>query len=254
MNVALERTLNEQGEATRAREIEREHAMSEFVPIIKSLARRMASSLPPSLDERDLESAGAIGLMDAMARFDPSKGARLKTYAEIRIHGAMIDEIRSHDWLPRHVRYMRTRIEKTHSLLQARLGRPPNRKELAAKLQMSEEELEQHQHGGQDAAMCNVHDLVLQDKNGSAVPRQLIDDTQPDPLCAAMANSLREFLGKAIDALPSQERLVLSLYYYEDLSMHEIAAVLKVSLSRVSQIHSKAIRELRARLGSTPLP
>jgi RNA polymerase sigma factor for flagellar operon FliA len=226
----------------------REAIMREFAPFIKFLARRLAGRLPGSLDVEDLESAGAIGLMDAMEKYDASKGASLKTYAEIRIHGSMVDEIRSHDWVPRRMRHLETRIEQARDMLQSRHVRPPTQEEMAKELNIPTAALTEYETAMQGIVMLNVGDLISRGKDGQEIPRQLIDETEPDPLSSAITGNLRRFLGRIIDGLPKQERLVLALYYYEDLNMQEIAKILKLTLSRISQIHSKAIGELRTRL------
>ncbi len=229
---------------------ERERVIREFAPVIRAMAHRLAFRLPAHLDAEDLVSVGVIGLMDAMSKYDPTREAKFKTYAEFRIRGAMLDEIRSMDWIPRSVHERIGLLQKTHTDLLKKHGRPPTDEEVAAALNMSIEELDNFISRSQGAVLLSIQDLSAQEMDGHRVLRMLIDTQHPDPLSTVVADNVREVLGKAIEQLPEKERLVLTLYYYEELTMKEIGSVLKVTESRVCQIHAKAILHLKAKVQS----
>lgn len=229
---------------------ERERLIREFAPVVKAMAHRLAFRLPAHLDAEDLISAGVIGLMDAMTKFDPTREAKFKTYAEFRIRGAMLDEIRSMDWIPRSVHQRIGLLQKTHAELLRKLGRPPTDEETAKALDMSVAELDDFLSRSQGAVLVSIEDLGIQESDGSKIVRALIDTENPDPLANVVSENVRQVLARAIQQLPEKERLVLTLYYYEELTMKEIGATLKVTESRVCQIHSKAILTLKARLHS----
>ncbi|MEW6542374.1 MAG: FliA/WhiG family RNA polymerase sigma factor [Nitrospirota bacterium] len=231
-------------------EAERERVIREFTPVIKAMAHRLAFRLPAHLDAEDLVSVGVIGLMDAMNKYDPTREAKFKTYAEFRIRGAMLDEIRSMDWIPRSVHERIALLQRTQTELMRKYGRPPTDEEVAAALKMSLEELDDFLARSQGAVLLSIQDLGAQELDGHVILRVLIDEQNPDPLSAAVSENVREILGKAIQELPEKERLVLTLYYYEELTMKEIGSILKVTESRVCQIHAKAILRLKAKLKS----
>lgn len=227
---------------------ERERVIREFAPVIRAMAQRLAFRLPAHLDSEDLVSAGVIGLMDAMTKFDPSREAKFKTYAEFRIRGAMLDEIRSMDWIPRSVHQRISLLQKTHATLLRRLGRPPTEDETASALNMTVAELDDFLTRSQGAILISIEDLGIQDGDGSKIIRALVDTESPDPLSMVVSEDIRKVLIRAIQQLPEKERMVLTLYYYEELTMKEIGQVLKVTESRVCQIHSKAVLTLKSRL------
>lgn len=227
---------------------EQERLIREFVPVIKAIAHRLAYRLPAHLDAEDLVSAGVIGLMDAMTKFDPGREAKFKTYAEFRIRGAMLDEIRSMDWIPRSVHQRISLLQKTHTTLLRKLGRPPTDEETAAALNMSVPELDDFLSRSQGAVLVSIEDLGVQDGDGSKIIRALVDTDNPDPLSMVVSENIRQLLIQAIQQLPDNERTVLTLYYYEELTMKEIGTILKVTESRVCQIHSKAVLTLKSRL------
>jgi RNA polymerase sigma factor for flagellar operon FliA len=186
--------------------------------------------------------------MDAMDKYDPTREAKFKTYAEFRIRGAMLDEIRSMNWIPRSVHERIGLLQKTHTDLMSRLGRPPLDEEVAAELKMSQEELDDFLARTRGAVMISIDDLSIQEPDGHKVVTMLADTHNPDPLSTLVNEREREMIGGAIQLLPEKERLVLTLYYYEELTMKEIGELLKVTESRVCQIHTKAILRLKANL------
>jgi RNA polymerase sigma factor for flagellar operon FliA len=233
---------------SRALREDRERIIQEFTHVIRSMAHRLAFRLPAYLSAEDLISVGIIGLMDAMEKYDPSREAKFKTYAEFRIRGAMLDEIRSMDWIPRSVHERIALLQRTYSELLNRLGRPPAEEEVAAELKMSRAELDDFLTRARAAIVVSLDDLNVQDQDGQKMLGMLTDSSQPDPLATLVHGRERQVLCQAIQELPEKERMVLTLYYFEELTMKEIGQVLKVTESRVCQIHSKAILHLKARL------
>lgn len=231
-----------------AEEARREQLIKEFAHVIRAMAHRLAFRLPAYLDAEDLISVGTIGLMDAMDKYDPTREAKFKTYAEFRIRGAMLDEIRSMDWVPRSVHERIGLLQKTHMELLSRLGRPPTDEEVAAELKMSMEELDDFLTRARGAVVVSIDDLNLHEPDGHKIVKMLADTHNPDPLSMLVNEREREAIGQAIQMLPEKERLVLTLYYYEELTMKEIGELLKVTESRVCQIHTKAILRLKAQL------
>lgn len=228
--------------------VHREQLIREFTHVIRAMAHRVAFRLPAYLDAEDLISVGMIGLMDAMDKYDSSREAKFKTYAEFRIRGAMLDEIRSMDWVPRSVHERIGTLQKTHTTLLNRLGRPPSDEEVASELNMPMEELDDFLSRARGAVMISIDDLGLQEPDGHKVVKMLADTHHPDPLSCLVNEREREAVAEAIRDLPEKERLVLTLYYYEELTMKEIGELLKVTESRVCQIHTKAIVRLKAHL------
>lgn len=226
----------------------REQLIKEFAHVIRAMAHRLAFRLPAYLDAEDLISVGTIGLMDAMEKYDPTREAKFKTYAEFRIRGAMLDEIRSMDWIPRSVHERISLLQKTHIVLMSRLGRPPDDEEVATELKMSRDELDDFITRAKGAVMISVEDLSLHEPDGHKVVKMLADTHNPDPLSALVNEREREAIAGAIQSLPEKERMVLTLYYYEELTMKEIGEILKVTESRVCQVHTKAIIRLKAYL------
>lgn len=227
---------------------ERERIIREFTPIIKTIAHRLAFRLPAYLDAEDLVSAGIIGLMDALEKYDPSREAKFKTYAEFRIRGAILDEIRSMEWVPRSVRERIALLQRTHHALLKRYGRPPTDEEVAAELHMSVAELDEFLSRSQGAVLISLDDFDVTEPNAGRIVNLLADTRQPDPLSVLVSEDIRTTLARAVQQLPEKERMVLSLYYYEELTMKEIGRILNVTESRVCQVHAKAVLRLKAAL------
>jgi RNA polymerase sigma factor FliA len=228
----------------------RELIIKEFAHIVKAMAYRLAYRLPAYMDAEDLVSVGIIGLMDAMDKYDPGREAKFKTYAEFRIRGAMLDEIRSMDWIPRSVHERVTLLQRTQSQLLNRLGRPPTDEEVAAEMKLSPAELDDFLVRSQGAVLVSLDDFNLHEPDGQKILDVLADTQHPDPLVIILNDRERERVADAIQQLPEKERLVLTLYYYEELTMKEIGRVLKVTESRVCQIHTKAVLHLKGKLES----
>lgn len=225
-----------------------EALIKEFAPTIKCLASRLAFRLPSYLDAEDLISVGLIGLLSAFERYDPTREAKFKTYAEYRIRGAMLDEIRSMDWIPRSVRDRISALQRVNNNLQKRLGRPPTEEEIGTALGLQNEELREFLVRSQGAIMLSLDDLDAHHLEPRMLMQCMADPGAKDPLAILVSEDKRKILAKSIEALPQKERLVLTLYYYEELTMKEIGKVLSVTESRVSQLHSQALIRLKGAL------
>jgi RNA polymerase sigma factor for flagellar operon FliA len=232
----------------------RDRLILTYAPLVKDVAGRLGSGLPAHVDEGDLVSYGLLGLIGAIERFDPDRDIKFETYAIARIKGSIIDELRSMDWVPRSVRARARDIERAIGDLESRLTRAPTDEEIAAKLGITEEEFQDSLLEISRSSIAALDELWA--SPGSSGDAVALIDTIEDPSAAepqsAMAHTeLREALGEAISRLPEREKLVVTLYYYEELTLREIGEVLGVTESRVSQLHTKAILRLKARLSSS---
>ncbi len=224
----------------------REEVIKQYSPMIKYVANRIAMRLPPHIEMDDLVSVGVLGLIDAITKYDPTRGAKFKTYAEFRVRGAILDELRSMDWVPRSVRQKASNVDSVVQKLQSKLGRPPEDEEVAGEMGISLDQFFDTLNETKSMPVLSLEGLGIAKETGEQ--QSLLDclagkgDT--DPQTQIRLNELKEIIAQAIDTLPEQARLMISLYYYEELTMKEIGAVLDVTESRVSQIHSKAVFRL----------
>ncbi|HEY2382971.1 MAG TPA: FliA/WhiG family RNA polymerase sigma factor [Terriglobia bacterium] len=228
-------------------ELERDALINESLPLIKHIAHRVAVRLPSNIEIRDLVNAGVIGLLDAIDKFEPERNIKFKTYAEVRIRGAILDSLRSLDWAPRSLRKKSKDLERTYAELTQKLGRPASDEEVCEAMGEDLENfhaLVDQLHGLTVGSFENLGDSEDSDNYINYYP----DDGTNDPYTKFEANELTTMLAGAIEELPEKERLVLSLYYYEEFTMKEIGALLGVNESRVSQLHTKATLRLRGRL------
>ncbi len=237
-------------EATVQQSSEREHLILEHLPQIKYIAQRISTKLPSHVELNDLVSAGVLGLLDAIEKFDPSRGVKFKTYAELRIKGAILDSLRNLDWAPRSLRKKSKDLEKVYKELEQKLGRPATDKEVSDELGISLEEFYELVDQIKGLNLGSFQDLTSQDddRNGEPLVKYVPDSPQLDPFFLFRKSEIRNILSGAIDTLPKKERLVVSLYYYDELTMKEIGKVLGVNESRVSQLHTKAMLRLRTKL------
>ena len=222
-------------------------AMRQYAPLVKRIAHHMMSKLPPSVQLDDIVQAGLIGLMDALGRYEQAQGVQFETYATQRIRGAMLDELRANDWLPRGVRRTQRKIETTLARLEQKLGRAAGEREAAAELGVPLEEYQEMLHEARGGQLLYIEDIGDEDGEPHAAVRHAAE-TEADPLKALQDDRFRGALIKAIEKLPEREQTVMSLYYEQDLNFREIAAVLEVTESRVCQLHSQAVARLRAKL------
>ncbi len=228
----------------------RERLILHYSPLVKFVAGRVAAGLPQSIEQSDLVSYGIFGLIDAIDKFDPERGFKFETYAISRIKGAIIDELRSIDWVPRSVRSKARTIERAYSKLENELKRSPSDGEMAVELGVTESELAQTLSQISFVGVVALDEVVNTGEKGGGTTTvgDTVADKVNDPVAAFEVEEMKHLLADAINRMPDRERLVLTLYYYEALTLAEIGTVLGVTESRVCQIHTKAILQLRGRL------
>ncbi|MGQ7243858.1 RNA polymerase sigma factor FliA [Salinicola sp. V024] len=217
--------------------------IEQYMPMVRRHALSLQVRLPASVELDDLIQAGMLGLLDALGRYDDSHGASFSTYANQRIRGAMIDELRSRDWMPRSVRRSARALDQAVRRLEQQLGRAPDEREIAREMGVSSDDYHRL------LADANNGFLLAYDESDSenGIP-SVAESSSPSPLAALLDSDNRASVMAAIDALPEREKLLLGLYYQEELNLKEIGAVLGVSESRVCQLHSQAVARLRSRL------
>jgi RNA polymerase sigma factor for flagellar operon FliA len=229
----------------------RERLVVAYSPLVKYVAGRTAAGLPPHVEEGDLISYGLVGLISAIERFEPAREIKFETYAITRIKGAIIDELRSMDWVPRSVRARAREIERANSKLEHRLQRAPTDSELAAELGLGGDELQQSLMAIAHSSVAALDEMwSVSDSSGDQVSLMdtLEDPGAPDPARALDVGDMKDRIADAIARLPEREKLVIALYYYENLTLREIGEVLGVTESRISQLHTKAVLRLRSRM------
>ena len=222
----------------------------DYLPLVKYIAGRLAISLPRSVELDDLINAGVVGLIDAYNNFDVGKGVKFETYASLRIRGSILDELRGMDWVPRSTRARSREVERTISKLEGQLGRSPTEAELADELDVTMEEYYQVMDDVSSAALLSLDEMSFGDDDDK--PVSLVDTLRSQDQPSALLNlerlEMRDLLADSLGQISEQERLVVALYYYEELTLKEIGQVLELSESRVSQLHTKAVLGLRAKL------
>ena len=231
----------------------RERLVVAYSPMVKFIAGRMASGLPSHVEEGDLISYGLLGLIGAIERFDLDREIKFETYAITRIKGAIIDELRSLDWVPRSVRARAREIERANSKLEHQLQRAPTDEEMAVALDITVEEFQDALLQISNSTVAALDELwTVSDSSGDQVSLldTITDENAPDPAAVMDSTELKDRVADAIARLPEREKLVVALYYYENLTLREIGEVLGVTESRVSQLHTKAVLRLKARLQS----
>lgn len=231
--------------------VARENLILTYAPLVKYVAGRLSSSLPQTVDTSDLISYGVFGLIDAIEKFDMDRGIKFETYAIARIKGAIIDELRAMDWVPRSVRARAREFEAAYVALENRLKRVPSDDEVAAEMGISSRELQAI------LAKLSYASVISFEEMWSGGPERdehqdplgaIADERAEDPVDVFESAEVKEILASAIERLPEREKTVVALYYYEGLTLKEIGTVLGVTESRVSQLHTKAVLRLRARL------
>lgn len=223
--------------------------IEKYLPLVKRIAGRLAISLPQHVDEDDLIGYGVFGLLDALERFDLARGVKFETYANLRIRGSMIDGLRTMDWVPHSARQKVKHIQEAFAQVEATLGRPAEVEEVAAYLQMDVRELEGAIQQGQMLNLTSLDELSTGEEGENLSPLSMLKDPQAQEAYQGVEiEEQHKILANAIEKLPEKEKLVVALYYQEDLTLKEIAAVMKLSESRISQLHSQAILRLRGRL------
>ncbi|MCL1791266.1 MAG: FliA/WhiG family RNA polymerase sigma factor [Peptococcaceae bacterium] len=226
-----------------------ETAVAKYLPLVKRIAGRLAISLPPHVAEEDLIGYGMFGLLESLQRFDPSRGVKFETYAGIRIRGAMIDGLRAMDWVPHSARQKVKVVKKAFEDIEGEKG-SATVEEVARLLDMSEEEVHGNLLKGQYMSMVSLDETVTasEDESGTAAINMLADPRAEEAFTVVEKADQARVLSEAIGRLSEKEQMVLALYYQEELTLKEIAAIMKLSESRISQIHSQAVVRLRSAL------
>ncbi len=219
-----------------------------YTPLVRHVASRVSAGMPNTVEHADLVSYGVFGLIDAIDKFEPSRAIKFETYAVARIKGAMIDELRAIDWVPRSVRTKARAVEEAFSRLEASLGRSPTDAELATEMRISEAELHEIFSQVSVSAMMPLDEPLSAGRADSATLGDSIADGHADPVEVAEVEDSKQVLARAINLLGDRDKLVLTLYYYEGLTLAEIGQVFGVTESRVCQIHTRAVVQLRSKL------
>ncbi len=221
----------------------------EYAPLIKYIAQKIASRLPSNIELDDLISCGVIGLMDAIDKYDHTRDNKFKTYAEFRIRGAILDELRAQDWVPRSIREKTKLVEKTFQKLEGELGRQATDDEMCEELGLTQEEFFDLLDKAKAISLLNIDDSSTFSRVDKKLMMGLMENKRnTNPFSAVNYRRAQDRIKDGIKALPEKQRLVLSLYYYEDLNLKEIGQVLDVTESRVSQLHTQAVLKLRSKL------
>jgi RNA polymerase sigma factor for flagellar operon FliA len=231
----------------------RDQLIVHYSPLVKYVAGRVAVGLPQNVDQGDLVSYGIFGLIDAIEKFDLERGFKFETYAISRIKGAIIDELRSIDWVPRSVRSKARSLEKAYGKLEGELHRTPTDAELADELGMTDNQLQSTFSQISFIGLVALDEMLGGERTGgdSMTLGDTIADTRDGPMAAYEVEEMRQILAQAINDMPEREKIVLTLYYYEGLTLAEIGEVLGVTESRVCQIHTKSVIHLRAKIAAS---
>jgi RNA polymerase sigma factor for flagellar operon FliA len=228
----------------------RDAFIRQYAPLVKYVAGKVAASMPNTVEFEDLVGFGVFGLLDAIEKFDPEKNVKFKTYAVTRIRGAIFDELRSIDWVPRSVRQKTKEIEDAVVNLEAKLGRPASDQEIASSMGVSEDEFLKTMLKISSTSVLSLNDVWYSgdETDKISIGESIESPSSMNPDSTVEREEIKRVIVQAINELPEKEKKVLVLYYYEDLTLKEIGQVLDVTESRVSQLHTKAILRLRAKL------
>ena len=229
---------------------ERGEYIEKYAPLIRYVADRLASRLPANISKDDLISSGTLGLIDAVDKYDPKRNILFKTYAEFRIKGAMLDELRSLDWVPRSVRKKSQQLENAYHQIEKQLGRPATDEEVAASMDLSMQEFHRLLNEVRGVSLVDMDSMrpLGQNNNRKDLFESLADADAQNALEALGLREVRDVIAEAIDNLPEKERTVVAMYYYEELTMKEVGEVMGYTESRISQLHTKALLRLKNRL------
>ena len=230
----------------------RDRLILHYAPLVKYVAGRVAVGLPQNVEQSDLVSYGIFGLIDAIDKFDPGRGFKFETYAISRIKGAILDELRSIDWVPRSVRAKARGIEKAYAKLEGELHRTPTDDELAREMDITEDQLQTMLSQISFVGLVALDEMlsVGGDRGDGLTLGDTIADVRQGPVAAFEVEEMRGLLAEAINRMPDREKTVVTLYYYEGLTLAEIGEILGVTESRICQIHTKAVLQLRSRLAA----
>ncbi len=228
---------------------EKSRLLEEHLHIVKIIAYQVAGGLPQHIDVNDLISAGMIGLLESVERFDSSRGVQFNTYASIRVRGAIMDELRGMDWMTRSMREKSNQLEKAYGAIEKKTGRPAGEEEVAELMGVSTEEFNALLSEVRSLNVLNLEDMGLKNfDDGMDILECIKDPNGKDPASAMKTVELKRSVAEAIISLPEKERLIISLYYYEELTLKEIGKVLDITESRVCQLHTQTMHRLKSRL------
>jgi RNA polymerase sigma factor for flagellar operon FliA len=231
----------------------RERLILHYAPLVKYVAGRLGAGLPQTVEQADLVSNGMFGLMDALDKFDPARNVKFETYAIPRIRGAILDELRAMDWVPRSIRFKARELDKANNELETELKRPPTDEEVAERLGITVPELQEQLTQISFVSVMALDEVIGGDERGE--PRSLLDTLADaagrDPTAELEGQEMRGILATAINSLTEREKIVVTLYYFEGLTLSEIGEILGVTESRVCQIHTKAVGGLRKAMEDT---
>lgn len=231
-------------------ELTREEVVHKYLHLVKYVAGRISINLPPNVEINDLINDGILGLIDATEKYDDARGVKFETYAITRINGAILDALRALDWVPRAVRQRARELERAYQELESELGRAASEEEVAERMGVTRKELDVLMQKIRGTSVLSLEEFLPNEKGYEIPLLGTLKDNDNDVTSAVEAREVKAALVKAVDELPPQERTVISLYYFEGLTLKEIKGVLNVSESRVSQIHAQAVIHLRGKLRS----
>ncbi|MBF0195969.1 MAG: FliA/WhiG family RNA polymerase sigma factor [Magnetococcales bacterium] len=231
----------------------RDEVIIKYSPMVKYVAGRISMKLPESVELDDLIQVGILGLIDAVSKYDPKRGIKFQTYAEFRVRGAILDELRATDWVPRAVRQVASQIQHIYQDIEGKKGAPAEDEDVAERMGVSLKEFYQQLDSVRGISIISFDDLrpAMEEGEEWDVLDVMADPNVEDPIETLGLEEMRLALSEAIGGLPEKERLVVTLYYFEGLTMHEIGEVLGLTESRISQLHSKAALRMRARIRRT---
>ncbi len=226
-------------------ELEQEELIKSYLPLVKKVVHRLSGRLPKDVDMKEMLNSGIIGLVDALEKYDPTHETNFSTYAQFRIRGAILDSFRTQDWLPRSVRYKSHKIEQAYFRVEQRLGRPAHDSEVGEELGISVEELQKLLGEVGSMVLLSFEELGFGHGEERFVADEWLTSRGQDPLNKLLGSERVSLIARALDRLPEKERLVISLYFYEELNLKEIGEILGVTESRASQIRSRALIRLK---------
>lgn len=224
---------------------QKEDLIKSYLPLVKKVVHRLSGRLPKDVDIREMLNSGIIGLVDALEKYDPKHETNFSTYAQFRIRGAILDSFRSQDWLPRSLRFKSAKIESAYQRIEQKLGRPATEEEVAKDLGINVEELQELLGEVGSIVMLSFEELGFGHGEERFKADEWLAGKTQDPLNRLLGNEKVSLIARALDRLPEKERLVISLYFYEELNLKEIGEILGVTESRASQIRSRALIRLK---------
>jgi RNA polymerase sigma factor for flagellar operon FliA len=234
--------------AIAGRNLSREEIVHKYLPLVKYVAGKISVNLPSHVEINDLINEGILGLIDAIGKYDDSRGVKFETYATTRISGAILDALRAMDWVPRAVRQKARELERAFGSLEGRLGRAPEETEVARELGLPLKDYHTLLLKIRGTSILSLEEFLPNEKGHDVALLDTLKDSGPDPTHQVESAEIKSALSQAVESLPQQERTVISLYYFEGLTLKDIKSVLNVSESRVSQIHAQAVIRLRSKL------